>query len=235
MAASTPAPATFSSADLEGSWLYCDGPSLLDTEVSFEGDRFNTYIDGRPGLSGDYAAEGGDLVVGESRYAAVLSGPVLALVSDDGGAVYARTASACPPGAKAPPVSMGSESEQGSPELSTILDIARAEVRKSGLPGEVAFQDPWLRQSGDWAFLEAEFRRPNGEFIYDTDPDYCGFDATVQLLLRRANGSWSVESGEGVQRGAEEEGQYCISDVPDYSPYVDDFGAPRSIFPDLPY
>ena len=223
-----PAPLALSAADLEGDWVYCDGPTSLDTDVSFEGGRVSTYIDDRPGVSGDYAVEGTDLVVRDVRYAAGVAGSVLTLTASDGAsdgaAVYARTESACPAG---PPQTAAPEG--GAAVRSEILDIARTEVRKSGLAGEVDFQEPWLRQSGDWAFLEVEFRRPNGGFIYDTDPSYCDADAQVKLLLRSVNGSWEVVSGGG------DEGAYCVSDFAGYGHYVDDFGEPRSIFPESPY
>ena len=74
-----------------------------------------------------------------------------------------------------------------------------------------------------------EFRRPNGGFIYDTDPNYCEADAQVKLLLRSVNGAWEVVSGGG------DGGAYCVSDFAGYGHYVDDFGAPRSIFPESPY
>lgn len=86
---------------VEGSWVYCSGPTVLDTEAAFEGERVSTYIDGRPGLVGDYEIQGADLVLPDVRYPAGVEGPLLRLTTEDGPAVYARTGSDCPSGAAA--------------------------------------------------------------------------------------------------------------------------------------
>ena len=117
------------------------------------------------------------------------------------------------------------ETEDGVPERTAILEIARAEVRRSGLDGDVAFSDPWGRQSGEWAFVRAAFRRPDGREIFETDPDYCEADAVVELLLRRDGSGWEVVSGE------RDGSPYCVSDVAGYDRYEREFGAPISLFP----
>ena len=121
------------------------------------------------------------------------------------------------------------EPQRGSSERNAILDIGRAEVRESGLRGNVRFYGVWMRRSGDWAFMKAEIRRPNGSYIFDTDPDYCDADAMIEILLRRQGNGWRVVSGDGAET------QYCVSDFAGYNWYVENYNAPRSLFPPSPY
>ena len=86
-----------------------------------------------------------------------------------------------------------------------------------------------MRRSGDWAFMKAEIRRPDGGYIFDSDPDYCDADAMIEILLRRQGNSWRVISGDGSET------QYCVSDFAGYNWYVENYGAPRSILPPSPY
>ena len=97
------------------------------------------------------------------------------------------------------------QAKDGSSERSDLLEFARAQVRESGLEGEVEFSDPWVRQSEAWAFVRAAFRRPDGREIFETDPDYCDSDAVVELLLRRNGSEWEIVSGD------REGNPYCVS------------------------
>ena len=129
------------------------------------------------------------------------------------------------PPAQVEPDTSAPDGSAAEPDRAAALALAREEVRRSGLPGEVEFHDVWLRRQGDWAFLRAEIRRPGGAYIYDTDPAYCEGDAFVQLLLRRADDEWTLATGD--RAGA----PFCVSDAPDYGPYVRDYGAPAALFP----
>lgn len=48
------------------------------------------------------------------------------------------------------------EPARGTSERSQILDIARQQVRTSGLTGPVEFWHVWMDRSGDWVFMRAD-------------------------------------------------------------------------------
>ena len=118
------------------------------------------------------------------------------------------------------------EPARGTSDRSQMLDIARQQVRTSGLSGLVEFWHVWMRCSGNWAFMRADIPRPGGGF---PPTSYCDADTMIELLLRRHGSDWRIISGEGSET------QFCYSDFAGYGWYVENYGAPRSIFPPSPF
>ena len=81
------------------------------------------------------------------------------------------------------------EPERGSADRTAILSEMRSAVRASGLDGSVEFHDVWIRVEGDWAFFEADVKRPGGRSLSE---DVCPFDPIVEALLHRQRNGWVV-------------------------------------------
>jgi len=111
----------------------------------------------------------------------------------------------------------------GSPERKAIMDSLRNPVM-GALKQRVVFVVAKLKVCGNWAFLEAEPRRPGGKPVDWTIGDYadavaddmCG--GYVHALLIRRGGRWKVR-----------EHVICATDVP-YVTWPEEFGAPAALF-----
>lgn len=116
---------------------------------------------------------------------------------------------------------------RGSADRNAILDVARREIRRSGLSGRVEFQNVWVRRSGDWAFFSGDAARPGGSVL---PSDYCDADPVVALLLRHDGSAWQVL--RGGQDG--EQHSYCVSDDSGYGWWMQGLDVPRDLFPPSP-
>jgi len=84
-------------ANLDGDWVYCGGPSALDESATFEGTTVRTYLHDRPAASMPVQIQDDKLTLDDGRsYFGKVEGDVLRLTGDDGTAIYARSATACP-------------------------------------------------------------------------------------------------------------------------------------------
>jgi hypothetical protein len=112
----------------------------------------------------------------------------------------------------------------GSPERKAIMDSVRESVSKE-LGQRVIFVVSELNVCGNWAFLEAEPRQPDGRPVDWTigayadavANDVCG--GYVHALLIRKDGRWRVRTHV-----------ICATDVP-YVTWPYEFGAPEAVFP----
>ena len=84
-------------ADIEGDWVYCDGPTVLDESVSFTDDNVRTYLHDRPAMFATFDVRDGQIDLDDGRsYRAERSGETLSLAGADGRSVYARSEADCP-------------------------------------------------------------------------------------------------------------------------------------------
>lgn len=85
----------------------------------------------------------------------------------------------------------------GSPLRKSILDALRVPVEKR-LKQKVIFQVSTLNVVGDWAYVQATPRQPNGKPIYYKGTEFeeaikeGAFDDGAMSLLKRVGGKWKV-------------------------------------------
>jgi len=112
----------------------------------------------------------------------------------------------------------------GSTERKAIMESLRAPVVKE-LKQRVIFVVQRLAVCGDWAFLEAMPRKPNGRpvdwslgvYADAVADDMCG--GYIHALLVKTGGHWRVR-----------EHVVCATDVP-WVGWAEQYGAPAALFP----